>query len=142
VFGTGNTYGGHPVAAAVALETLKIYEERNIVAHVRRVAARFQQQLAAFGDHPIVGDVRGVGLLGGLELVADKSTKRSFPAQAKAAALAMTKALQQGLIVRPLPGDTVGICPPLIITEEEVDMLFTRLRRALDAAQAELPSAA
>ncbi len=142
VFGTGNTYGGHPVAAAVALETLKIYEERDIVAHVRRVAARFQKRLAALADHPIVGDARGVGLLGGLELVADKSTKQSFPAQAKAAILATTKALQQGLIVRPLPGDTVGICPPLIITEDEVDTLFDRLQRALDAAQVELPSAA
>jgi 4-aminobutyrate--pyruvate transaminase len=80
--------------------------------------------------------------LGGLELVADKSSKRSFPAQAKAAALATTKALQQGLIVRPLPGDTVGICPPLIITEDEIDTLFDRLRRALDAVQAELPAAA
>jgi 4-aminobutyrate---pyruvate transaminase len=142
VFGTGNTYGGHPVAAAVALETLKIYEERDIVAHVRRVAARFQERLAALANHPIVGDARGVGLLGGLELVADKSTKRSFPAPAKAAVLATTKALQQGLIVRPLPGDTVGICPPLIITAEEIDLLFDRLQRALDATQAELPAAA
>jgi 4-aminobutyrate--pyruvate transaminase len=142
VFGTGNTYGGHPVAAAVALETLKIYEERDIVGYVRRVAPGFQKRLKALGDHPLVGDARGVGLLGGIELVANKGSKQSFPLQAKAAARVMTAALRHGLIVRQLPGDAVGICPPLIITEKEIDDLFDRLGRALDEACTELESAA
>lgn len=142
VFGTGNTYGGHPVAAAVAAETLKIYEERDIVGCVRRVAPRFQQRLAALAAHPLVGDVRGVGLLGGVELVADKSSKQSFPAERKAAMQAANQALAHGLIVRALPGDTIGICPPLIITETEIDDLFDRLTRTLDDAAAVLRKAA
>ncbi len=142
VFGTGNTYGGHPVAAAVALEALRIYEERDIVGYVRRIAPRFQERLNALGEHGLVGDARGVGLIGGIEIVADKSTKRSFPAQTKAAALINTKALNHGLIVRPLPGDTIGICPPLIITEEQIDDLFDRLQRALDDAAGELKAVA
>ncbi len=142
VFGTGNTYGGHPVAAAVALETLKIYEERDIVGYVRRVAPHFQERLKALGQHPLVGDSRAAGLLGGIELVADKGSKQSFAMQAKAATQVVTAALRQGLIVRQLPGDAVGICPPLIIAEKEIDDLFDRLGRALDEAHKALASAA
>ncbi|MFQ6023278.1 MAG: aspartate aminotransferase family protein [Acidiferrobacterales bacterium] len=142
VFGTGNTYGGHPVAAAVALEALRIYEERDILGHVRSVAPRFQERLKALGDHTLVGDARGVGLIGAIEVVADKSTKSYFPPELKAATLVGTKALSHGLIVRPLPGEVIGICPPLIITEEEIDDLFDRLARALDDALGELKAAA
>jgi 4-aminobutyrate--pyruvate transaminase len=78
-FGTGFTYSGHPVAAAVALETLKIYEERNILGHVREVAPRFRARLEALGTHPLVGDARGAGLVAGVEIVGDKATKQSFP---------------------------------------------------------------
>lgn len=141
VFGTGNTYGGHPVAAAVALETLKIYEERDMVGYVRDVAPRFQARLKALGEHPLVGDARGVGLIGGIEIVADKSTKQSFPPETKAAAAVEANALKHGLIVRPLPSDTVGICPPLVITEAEIDDLFDRLGRALDDAMGILKAA-
>ncbi len=138
VFGTGFTYGGHPVAAAVALETLKIYEEDDILGHVRAVAPRFQERLADLGRHSLVGEARGVGLIGALEIVADKSSKALYPAEAKAAALVSEKVLAEHLILRPLPGDVVGICPPLIITEAEIDDLFDRLGRGLDAAAAEL----
>jgi 4-aminobutyrate--pyruvate transaminase len=141
VFGTGNTYGGHPVAAAVALETLKIYEERDILGHVRDVAPRFQARLKALSEHPLVGDARGVGLIGGIEIVANKSTKQSFPPETKAAAVVETNALKHGLIVRPLPSDSVGICPPLVITEAEIDDLFDRLSRALDDAMGILKAA-
>ncbi len=142
VLGTGNTYGGHPVAAAVAAETLKIYEERDIVGRVRRIAPRFQARLAALAQHPLVGEARGVGLIGGVELVADKSSKQSFPSERKAAVQATAQALGHGLIVRPLPGDTLGICPPLIITEAEIDDLFDRLTRTLDESLALLKKAA
>jgi 4-aminobutyrate--pyruvate transaminase len=141
MLGTGNTYGGHPLAAAVALEALKIYEERDIVGHVRGVAPRFQRRLKDLGGHALVGDARGVGLIGGLEIVADKASKDQFPDDAKAAALVAAKALDHGLIVRPLAGDIIGICPPLIITEAEVDALFDALARGLDDAARELAAA-
>jgi 4-aminobutyrate--pyruvate transaminase len=135
VFGTGNTYGGHPVAAAVALETLKIYETDNILGHVGNVSVRFQERLARLASHPLVGEARGVGLIGGLEIVANKKTRAQFPTATKAAAVVAEKILDQKLIVRPLPGDVIGICPPLIIVDEEIDEIFDRLKRGLDAAR-------
>ncbi len=134
VFGTGNTYGGHPVAAAVALETLKIYEDDDIMGHVADVSKLFQKRLAALGDHPLVGEARGCGLIGGLELVADKETREQYPAAAKAAPTAVEKILAENLILRPLPGDVIGICPPLIITRAEIDDMFDRIGRGLDEA--------
>ncbi|MEH6526815.1 MAG: aminotransferase [Sneathiella sp.] len=135
-FGTGNTYGGHPVAAAVALETLKIYEDDDIISHVQHITPQFQKRLKAIGEHPLVGEARGVGLIGGLELVADKFTKEQYPAGAKAAPLAVEKIFGQKLILRPMPGDGIGICPPLIITEKEINEMFDRIERGLDEANA------
>jgi 4-aminobutyrate--pyruvate transaminase len=132
MLGMGYTYGGHPVSAAVALETLKIYEETDMLGHVRAVAPRFQERLARLGEHPLVGEARGVGLIGAIEIVADKTTRAQYPAAAKAAAAIATNCLQHGLILRPLPGDVVGICPPLIIKEAEIDLLFDRLEQALN----------
>jgi len=140
--GMGYTYSGHPVAAAVALETLKIYESDKILDHVRRVSPRFQERLIRLAAHPLVGEARGVGLLGGLEIVKDKKTKEQFPQEAKAAAQIVQRCLEEGLIVRPLPGDVIGICPPLIIEEHEIDQLFDRLERGLDAALPAMPKAA
>ncbi len=140
--GMGYTYGGHPVAAAVALETLKIYESDKILDHVRRVSPRFQERLIRLAAHPLVGEARGVGLLGGLEIVKDKRSKEQFPQEAKAAAQIVQRCLEEGLIVRPLPGDVIGICPPLIIEEHEIDQLFDRLERGLDAALPAMPKAA
>lgn len=142
VLGMGYTYGGHPVAAAVAVETLKIYESDRILDHVRAVAPRFQARLARLASHPLVGEARGIGLLGGLEIVKDKRTKEQFPQATKAAAQVTQRCLEQGLILRPLPGDVVGICPPLIIQEGEIDELFDRLERGLDAALPAIPMAA
>jgi len=132
VFGTGYTYSGHPVCAAVALETLKIYEERDTVGHVRKVSKRFQARLKGLGSHPLVGEARGVGLIGALELVADKGTSRGFDAARKVAAFAAERAAEHGLLIRPLVGDALAFCPPLIITEAEVDQMFDATTRALD----------
>ena len=140
-FGMGYTYGGHPVPAAVALETLKIYEERDIIGHVQSVAPHFQRRLRELASHPLIGEARGVGLIGGLEVVADKSTRVQFPAMAKAAMSVTERALARGLIVRPLPADSIGICPPLIITETQIDELFDMLASALDEAAGALLSA-
>lgn len=142
-FGHGYTYSGHPVAAAVALETLKIYEERDILAHVREVAPRLQDGLRArFGDHPLVGEVRGVGLIGAVQLMADKAEKRGFdPAQGVGARCAEF-AHERGLIVRPLPGDGIAFSPPLIISQAEVDEMLDRFGLALADTTAWLERAA
>ena len=133
-FGHGFTYSGHPVPAAVAIRTLELYEERNIVGHVQTVAPHFQARLRQFADHPLVGDARGVGLIGAIELVADKATKRSFAATDGVGAHTASGAEQEGLIVRALV-DAIGFCPPLIITEAEIDEMFDRFARALDATE-------
>lgn len=119
LFGLTMTYSGHPVASAVALETLKIYEEENIVDHVRTVSVPFLGGLQALqGQHPMVKEVRGIGLLAGVELT---------PGHGKECARI---AEEEGLIVRAI-GDTIAFCPPLIISEQEVQELLTRFTRAL-----------
>ena len=130
-FGHGYTSSGHPVSAAVALETLKIYEERDILGHVEAVAPRFQARLRALADHPLVGEARGVGMIGALELVADKATKAPFDPPAKVGPYAAKRAEAHGVIVRALL-DTIALCPPLIISSEQVDALFDAVTAALD----------
>ena len=134
-FGHGLTYAGHPVCAAVALRTLEIYEERDIFAHAAKVGEAFQDRLRDLAAHPLVGDARGVGLMGAAELVADKRKKTPFPASEAIGAYCARQAREQGLIVRNL-GDTIAFCPPLIITNEQVDELFTKFERALEATLA------
>jgi len=131
-FGHGFTYSGHPVAAAVALKALDIYARERIAEQAARKAPHFQARLAALGKHPLVGEARGLGLVGAIELVADKRSKRSFEAKAGVGPHAARCAEQEGLIVRSLAGDSVSICPPLIIAPAEIDELFDRLGRALD----------
>jgi 4-aminobutyrate--pyruvate transaminase len=131
-FGHGFTYSGHPVAAAVALKALEIYARERITDAVARKAPYFQARLRALGDHPLVGEARGFGLMGGIELVADKRSKGAFDAKAAVAPQAVRFAQEEGLIVRFLVGDVVSICPPLIIAPAEIDELFDRLGRALD----------
>jgi 4-aminobutyrate--pyruvate transaminase len=131
-FGHGFTYTGHPVAAAVALKTIEIYQERDIVGHVRKVAPHFLARLAKLREHPLVGEAAGIGLIAGIELVADKKTRANFPAEKLAAATVCRFAEAEGLIARPMLGDRIGLCPPLVIDETEIDELFDRLSRALD----------
>ncbi len=133
-FGHGNTYAGHPVGCAVALKTLEIYERDRIIEHVRRISPKFLSRLHALADHPLVGEARGVGLIGGIELVKDKATKAQFDVRKAVAARATSFAQAEGLIVRPLMGDRVAFCPPLIINEAEIDELFDRFERALARA--------
>lgn len=139
-FGHGLTYGGHPVPAAVALETLKIYAERDIVGHVRRVAPALQDGLRALQQHPLVGEARGLGLIGALELVADKDGKTPFDPKLAVGARVVAKAQANGLILRAM-GDAVAFAPPLIITEAEIAELLSRFRAALDEAHGELVAA-
>lgn len=130
-FGHGFTYSGHPVCSAVALETLAVYEDERILDHVRRITPQFQRRLAELGSHPLVGNARGMGLIGAAELVADKSSKASFPPSAGVAAQVGQMALSHGVITRAL-GDNVNLCPPLIIEPAQIDVMFDGIHAALD----------
>ena len=132
VFAHGFTYSGHPVAAVVALEALSIYEERNIFGHVRRVAPLLQAGLRRLQDHPLVGEARGVGLVGALELVEDKARKAPYPAARGVGAYVSKRCEAHGLIVRVIGGDIIALSPPLIIDAVEIEEMLARLERALD----------
>jgi 4-aminobutyrate---pyruvate transaminase len=132
IFGHGYTYSAHPVPAAVALETLKIYEELDIVAKVRRVGPRMLAGIRSYVDHPLIGEARGIGLIGAVELVRDKATKQSFDPKAGVAAYLVRRAQHHGAILRNMPGDNIAFCPPLIITEAEIDEMMGCFGKALD----------
>ncbi len=135
IFAHGYTYSGHPVSSAVALETLKIYEERDIVGHVRLVAPNLQDGLRKFADHPLVGEARGVGLVGALELVKNKETKESFDPGQGVGPYCAKRCEHHGVILRAM-ADNIGFTPPLIITAEEIDEMLARFGRALDDTEA------
>jgi 4-aminobutyrate--pyruvate transaminase len=128
------------VAAAVALEAQKIYDEMDLFGHARRMSEPFQRHLKALDDHPLVGEAMGVGMVGAVELVGDKKTKAVIEPVASAGAIVAKHAQDRGLIVRNM-GDRIAICPPLIIQPTEIDELFSRLRAALDAGAEELRAA-
>ena len=132
VFGHGFTNSAHPVCAAVALEALNIYQERDIVGHVRRVGPRLQQALQGFVDHPLVGEVRGLGLIAGIELVEDKAARTPFPAARGIGAVFSRHAEENDLLLR-VRGDVIPFCPPLVIEEDEIDLLVQRFEAALDS---------
>jgi 4-aminobutyrate---pyruvate transaminase len=137
VFGHGFTGGGHPLAAAVALETLKIMEERRLVEHAAKVGVVMRARLQALESHPLVGEVRGVGLIAAVELVLDKTTKRAGNAPGELGALVNGLLTEQGCISRNML-DAIAFCPPLIITEQQVEEMVGCFARALDAAAAQL----
>ena len=131
LFGHGFTYTGHPVCAAVALRVLELMEERDLYNHAERVGRYFQARLRRFADHPLVGETRGVGLIGACELVADKETREAFPATRGVGAYCQDRCLDHGLILRAL-GDTVAFCPPLIVAESDIDEILERFGRGLE----------
>lgn len=132
VFGHGFTYGGHPVPAAVALECLNIYEERRLPEHAARVGARLGAGLRRLAEHPLVGEVRGEGLMWGVELVADKASKAAFPREWKVGLAASQQTEANGVTARAL-NDSVVFAPPLIISEGEVDLVLEAFTKGLDA---------
>lgn len=131
IFGHGFTYGGHPVACAVALKTLDIYKSDRIVDHVRAVAPALQNGLRALASHPLVGEARGIGLIGALELVKDKAGKDPFPPAAGIGGKAAAACQKHGVILRAM-GDTLAFSPPLIIDAGQIADLLVRVERALD----------
>ncbi|WP_127558022.1 aspartate aminotransferase family protein [Saccharospirillum alexandrii] len=137
-FNHGFTYSGHPVCAAVALENVRILREEGIVDRVREETAPYlQAQLQTLADHPLVGEVRGVGMLGAVELVQDKARRRRYPEEGRVGTLCRDYALAEGLVLR-ATGDTMLMSPPLVIKPAEIDELVAKTRRALDQTLAQL----
>ncbi|MEQ8344274.1 MAG: aminotransferase class III-fold pyridoxal phosphate-dependent enzyme [Sneathiellaceae bacterium] len=134
-FTHAGTYAGHPVCAAVALRTIELFEERNILGHIATVAPRFAAGLAAFDDHPLVGQTRSVGLCGAMEFVAAKAPRRAPRPEGILAKKFAGFAKDRGLIVR-MPYDSVCLAPPLIITAAEIDEMFARFGAALGDLEA------
>ena len=133
-FGHGYTYTAHPVGCAVALKTIEIYQRDRIVEHAAKVSPEFQSRLKKLADHPLVGEARGTGLIGAIELVADKATKRSFAPKHMMGATVVNVLQEMGLIVRNIQ-DTIALCPPLIITTDEIHAMFDILERGLDTLE-------
>jgi len=131
VFGHGYTYTGHPVACAAALKTLEIFERDKLFDHAAQMGAYLQDQLAQFRTHPLVGEVRGKGLIAAVEMVANKATGAAF-ADGKAGAFATQACLENGLSLRAVAGNSMAFCPPLIINKEQIDEMIEKFSRALD----------
>ena len=136
-FPHGFTYNGHPVACVAALKNLDIIEQEQLIEQAAEVGAYFQERLRGFLDHPLVGDVRGLGLIAGVELVRDKGSKERFEPSGNAGAVVMRLAFERGLICRAIL-DTIALAPPLCITKGQVDDLVRIVGEALNRAQQEL----
>lgn len=136
-FGHGYTASGHPVAAAVALENLKIIEERDLVANAREMGVLMQAGLRTLADHPLVGEVRGVGLIAAIELVTDKAAKLSAQPPGDLAARGFAIMQKNGVISRAM-GDALAFCPPLIVEKQHIDTIVETTARSLDELQASL----
>jgi 4-aminobutyrate---pyruvate transaminase len=130
-FAHGYTYAGHPVAAAVALEVQKIYAEMDIVARAKRLGPVLQSALGRLKGHPLVGDVRGTGLILGMELMRDGEKRIPFNPALNVAARVEAAARRHGLILR-VVGDRLVFAPPLVIEASDIEEVASRLERALD----------
>ncbi|RWI16700.1 aspartate aminotransferase family protein [Mesorhizobium sp.] len=138
-FGHGFTGSGHPVATAAALANLAVIEDDGLIGNAARLEPQFQGGLKALADLPFVGNVRGVGLLAAVELVADKATKRAFASPGAVGAIATGIGHEEGVIFRGI-GDTIALCPPLIISENQVSDLLVKLRRVIERTADEIRS--
>ncbi len=139
IFGHGYTYSAHPVCAAVALRAQQLMQERDILGNVQALAPRFAERVARMDRFAFIGNTRSVGLIGAVEFSSEPATKAKFDPAHKIAARAVAAIQEHGVILRALPGDIVGFCPPLVINGDELDDLFDRVEAALDgfAATAE-----
>ncbi|OWU86776.1 aminotransferase [Oceanicola sp. 22II-s10i] len=136
-FGMGFTGGGHPVAAAVAVENLKIIAERDLLGNARTVGAHMQKRLEELASHPLVGEKRGTGLIAGLELVLDKEAKTAMEKPGMLGMKAAANIFAEGVVTRAI-GDTLAFCPPMIITKEQVDEVADKVKIGLDKTASEL----
>ncbi len=131
VFGHGYTYSGHPVGCAAALKVLEIYKRDNMFDHAAKLGGYLQEKLQKFADHPLVGEVRGKGMVGAVELVANKTTGQSFENGAMGA-YAIGRCQEHGLILRAVAGNSLAVCPPLIVNESHIDEICDTLGKVLD----------
>ena len=128
----GYTYGGHPLAAAAGLKTIEIMERENLVDKAHKIGGYFQRKLRAkFADHPLVGEVRGVGLIAGIELVTNKAEKIPFELSVQIGPQMTQLLLDEGLINRVIT-NTIAFSPPLVVTESDIDEMVERCSRALE----------
>jgi len=137
-FAHGFTYSGHPTACAVGLRNLQIIEEEHLVERAADRGAYLQKRLQELRTHEIVGDVRGLGLVAGIELVRDRGTKELFDASTGAARRVWLEALERGVIVRPLQGDVLAMCPPFVISEEQIDQMVLALDESIASVARQL----
>ena len=136
-FPHGFTAGGNPLGSAVALKALEVIETEGLLENVRRVSPRFLSGLQRLGQHKYAGEARGVGLMGAVELVADKSTKIPLDGKLQISERIANKALEKGLICRPL-GQAIVLGPPFIITDGEIDDMFSILEETIDEVFADV----
>jgi len=136
-FAHGHTYAGHPACAAVALETLKIYEEMDLLAHITGLSSCFADMLDGIRDHPLVGDVDMTGLIAGIELVKDKGAGEQFPACMNAGVRVAEASRRHGLLHR-YAGNRIAFAPAYIISQDEIGEIGVRLRKSLDEVHGEL----
>jgi adenosylmethionine-8-amino-7-oxononanoate aminotransferase len=141
-FQHGFTYSGHPTACAVGLRNLQILEDEHLVERAAERGAYLLKRLQELRSHEIVGDVRGLGLVAGIELVRDRSTKQLFQAAAGAARRVWLAALEEGVIVRPLGGDVLAMSPPFVISNEQIDRIVLVLDKAIARVEKELKTTA
>jgi putrescine---pyruvate transaminase len=137
-FWHGYTYTGHPAACAAGLANLAIIEREQLVRKARSQGQYLQKKLATLRELPIVGDVRGQGLVAAVELVKDKESKEMFPAEMQVARAVWAQALRDGLVTRVCGSNAIALCPPLIITREQIDEMVTLLRTAIVTVAGEL----
>src|SRR6266513_1939859 len=138
MFAHGFTYSGHPTACAVGLRNLQILEDEGLVERAAERGAYMLRKLQRLREHEIVGDVRGLGLLGGVELVSDRTTKQSFEVSEGAARRVWLEALERGVIVRAIAGDVIAISPPFVISEQQIDRIVEVLHGAIESVGSQL----
>jgi L-2,4-diaminobutyrate transaminase len=138
--GHGWTYSGHPICAAAALANLNILERENITANAAEVGGYLNQQLRqTFEGHPLVGEVRGDGMLAALEFMADREARTPFDPSLKVGPKVSAACLERGMIARAMPqGDILGFAPPLVLTRAEADEIIGIAKAAVDAVAAEV----
>lgn len=133
----GFTASGHPVGCAIALKAIDVILNEGLLDNVRAVAPHFQARMRALAEHPNIGEARGIGLMGALEMVRDKATKESFPPAVSISERIANRCIDNGLICRPL-GGAIVLCPPFIVTRAEIDRIFDLLERSMREVFAEV----
>lgn len=136
-FPHGLTTAGHPVGCAIALKSIELISDGGLLANLQAVSPHFLDRLQALSTHSLVGEARGVGLMGALEIVADKETKAPFPAEVSMGERVASAAMKHGVIIRPV-ANAVVFAPPFIISEAEIDDLFDRVAESLDLVATEI----